>query len=459
MKYAISLDWFQYYCHDVTKLPLLIGRPIKSKSGKTAHGAEIEYQICDPEEKSAIYNHSYTIKYRGVNMVHVHRSPRSSALNPMSASVKVANRLLYTQDWAWWLHDIIDTIGFKIKNITRIDLCCDIQQFANGMKPNEFISAYLHNTNDGSSFIRRGSNKHCIYGEKICRENEENKELMQISQYFDYIRWGSRDSGVCTYLYNKSQELRDKKSKPWIQERWKQVGFDEKDGDIFRIEFSINSKGMQLSKEDKQEGMESPRAKKFYRISRDDVELQRNVEHLFTCYAHKYFSFKILGKQKYRKDMKNAVLLEFDIQPKMLPRYVCHAINVGAREKHAAATLQRILWQYQDLNSEDQKKLAAAINVLEFLGVTARELKKRDFSEYTYIDDITSGCVTDVQIRQVTKFAYEHISKALRDINHPRVAEMLDMLQQEREMAREEYLMESSLYQMYLADGIDLLNP
>lgn len=428
MKYCISIDWFQYYGHKTPYTKLMHGTYFRGAT-KDKHGNLHTYYVGQCEEFHSMYRDSYTIYIdnsvkdfisrfqnlqfdsfeeamqatdevqkggRKYSMIHIFMTPKMSSIDPNSVSIKVANRLLYKEDWSWFLHDIIESLHIRIKNITRVDLCLDFQKFAyQDLAPSEFIHRYIQDQTvaETETYVREGSNIYCVYGKKRMKAVNGEKEItddteVTVNSAFEYIRFGSRNSGVCTYLYNKSQELRDKHSKPWIRQRWEQAGLNEKDGDIFRLEFSISAKGMHLRKADVKRGMRAPRAKQFRALCRDDVESQRSLEQVFIGYLDKYFSFRLVGKQKYRKDMKRIDLFEFDIMPTLLPCYYNKAVNVGRSERNAALAIEKLRLTALDLSPEQESILYQAQNVLQAIGIWKRDFRDHECSDTYFLLDM-----------------------------------------------------------------------
>lgn len=405
MKYAISIDWFQYYCHRNQDTRLTLGTYFRGAS-KDKQGNYHTYYVGECQEFHSMYRKAYTIfidnqakefvpwepkegrggfedamrhkdndnpKSRKMSMVHIYLEPKMSSVDSKSVSIKVANRLLYKSDWSWYLHDIIEALHITIKNITRVDMCLDFQKFEyQDLTPSEFIHRYVQDQSVATTetYVREGSNEYCIYGKKKMLAVNGEKEITDSTEInvlsdFEYIRFGSRNSGCCTYLYNKSKELRDKKSKPWIRQRWEEAGLNESEGDIYRLEFSISAKGMCLRKADLKRGMRAPRAKAVRKLCRDDVETQRSLEQVFMGYLDKYFSFRLVGEQKYRKNMKRIQLFAFDIEPTILPCYYNVKANCGRAERNAARVLERLQLSIIDLPTKQANILYQAQRVLE----------------------------------------------------------------------------------------------
>lgn len=269
--FIFACDWFQVYCH--AHVPLEKGMTFAGVQN-TPFGIRAEYTIEKGEELSPLFNKHFLVTWKKRKLAHVSLEPRPSSLHPQSAMFKVDNRLLYESNWLFYLKDICAALCFEIRNISRVDIAADFVEFCDHRQPLNFVKAYMQNARKGHpSFIRCGSNKFCVYGRKSTAELA-----------FDYVRWGSRDSEVCTYLYNKSKELRDKKDKPWIRERWHVLRGDDESVDVWRIEFSINSQGLKLA---------NVSETYIFDLFIDDFSTFEKIRDLFYIYADKYFKFRV----------------------------------------------------------------------------------------------------------------------------------------------------------------------
>lgn len=495
-KKVISIDWFQYYALNERGAQLKVDTYFQGQKNPN-NGNKTMYHICPGQESHAIYRDEFTICTTKGAMVHIFMHPKMSSIDYKAVSIKVANRLLYKSDWAWYLHDIIDYFGFRVVNITRMDICCDFQEFdykvyqnrkgeylnhakhphdiktgaragflgyvAHQLKPSEFIHLYLQDGewNNAETFVREGSNKFCAYGAKRIKSTNGAKEIndstpINITSAFEYIRWGSRNSGVCTYLYNKSQELRDKKSKPWIADRWKQAGLDEKDGDIFRVEFSIAAKGMKLKKADVKAGMKPTNPDELRNLDIDDIRTQEAMERVFWSYAYKYFSFRRVGGQKYRKDMKKATLFDVDIEPTLLPSYYNNKLNSGRSEQNAAKCLERLQWQHLELTPGQQATIMNAITILQQCGVKKRDLAQRDMTMFTDFDEMVESIrMTDQQRKQIRRTMYNELSKQIRFIDDVRVEQCMEELEAIYECAKDFAIVQKDFYKTSYVNETD----
>ena len=116
----------------------------------------------------------------------------------------------------------------------------------------------------------------------------------------NYIAFGSRSSSVCSYMYNKTKELREVKEKPYIRQLWKLNGIDDT-RDVWRVEISIKSDAKTLLKTDTGE---------IFTISTDMLKLQADIESLFYIYAAKYFDFRINDLTKNKSRMRSVPIFE-----------------------------------------------------------------------------------------------------------------------------------------------------
>lgn len=318
-----AVDWFQVYCHTHTAI----------SKGAVFHGVQMspygvraEYSIDKGEELSPLFNQHYMVTWKKRRIAHLNLEPRPSSLHPDSAMLKVDNKLLYEPDWLFYLKDVCAALQLEIMNISRVDICADFVEFCEGRQPLNFVKAYMQNARKGHpTFIRCGSNKFCVYGRK------SSAELA-----FDYVRWGSRDSEVCTYLYNKSKELRDKKDKPWIRERWDALREASDTRDVWRIEFSINSQGLKVM---------NVSDSFIFDLFIDDFSTFEKVRTLFYIYAEKYFKFRVYeaGDTRNKRELPFANLLPPEDAQQFQKVSVSRANESGHTELVIFNRLQKII--------------------------------------------------------------------------------------------------------------------
>jgi hypothetical protein len=142
--------------------------------------------------------------------------------------LKVLNEILYIEDYVKILSMFERHFKLKFNNITRFDICVDFCTFKNGLLPESLIKKYL-----SEKVVKSGKTKFYCIG--------SNHDTLK----FDYLRFGSKTSVINTYLYNKSLEMSEVKTKPYIMDKWADLkGYNNTD--VWRLEFSIKTPKMML---------------------------------------------------------------------------------------------------------------------------------------------------------------------------------------------------------------------
>lgn len=282
-----SIDWLQIYCLctlDKSGEPSIPDSLISPHPDR--NGNHREYKLVTASE----YTHGYTwhrnVMWKDYTVAHISACPSSRLHNQKGCSIKLHNAILYLYDWYFVLLDILDTLHWQAQNITRLDICCDVNYFLGGLLPSTFIRNYITKKN---SYIRVGrkANDWALFGQKDINSNTLNS-----------IRWGSRQSGVSVYLYNKSKELRDQKDKPYIRYCWKEAGLNTAK-DVWRTEISITSQGC---------GLKDISSSMLHTLFVDDLKSSEAVKTIFQTYAKKYFHFKRIVPSRLKKDMPDLPL-------------------------------------------------------------------------------------------------------------------------------------------------------
>lgn len=390
MQYLINVDWFQIFAirNDAVLLEKGCFYAGKSRNDK---GYVNQYLLDKSEEFHPLYSTSYAVKLRKFTLAHIFLHPRMSVLDPMAVSLKMSNRVLYASNWAWYLYDILEALSLTFKNITRVDVCCDFTHFINDLHPVTFIKRFLatESTEDSPMYVRDGSNKYFTIGEKV--QMEDGFELLT-----EYLRFGTRNSGVCTYLYNKSKELRDKKSKPYIRKAWVDGGLieDTEDApDVYRLEFSITQKGTRIedlsSREDIiQEQMRRRLYCKLVEIpfcrtlALEDFKSAEYVEAIFWTYQRKYFSFRAPNENKTKSTWPHVNLFGQQPIPPYVPRHMNQDLDCGVAERNAISTIRKTIAKFEGLPQEVE---AALIKAVSFMNLIYRTKSQR--AHFNFNDD------------------------------------------------------------------------
>lgn len=368
----ISVDWFQISATRNPSQCLTAGMYIQGTHA-TDEGKLLTYYIEQPKEFNALFGNCLSVQLHGFPLATIMCEPRVSTIRRSMCLVKVANPLLYSGRWLWYLQDILDALKWKYNAISRVDVCCDFNYFYGNLSPAEFIRRYLHSGRydvENPSYYRVGSNKYETIGKKVVQDGS-------ILHQSEYLRFGTRSTGVCVYLYNKTKELNDKGGKKYIRECWSEFGLEDTDETpVFRLELSIMTGALNVKRRfTKEQLQERTIAHALYKqtlrnwnigaLSMSDFMTQANVENVFWAYASKYFRFKIVGTQKFPHNWTDVLLFDVDIMPTLKPFRISKQAEAGIAERNASKVLQRVLGNLETLDLEDKIILQEAATILE----------------------------------------------------------------------------------------------
>lgn len=219
MKRCINIDWLQLYCIEQFGYALssaLVSHnfTVMNKGLKTRHFQEMLEVYRDGYKIFEIQHLPYSIK---------NSKTGNGVWYPGACLIKLDNRQCYETDCVSKLCDILLSLNITIKSISRLDICSDFQYFDNGLKPENLIKNFLKEI-----YWKCGTANFTVIG------NQKQKNS------YEYIRFGSGNSPINCYLYNKTKELADVKEKPYIRDAWASAGYDETK-DVWRLEFSLKS--------------------------------------------------------------------------------------------------------------------------------------------------------------------------------------------------------------------------
>ena len=281
MDVAINVDWVECFCQEMDNCgtpEYFISQGYKVKVYD--YGTRMYRQVFD------VY--SSTLK----PLYHITRNPyslrgevKNGIFNRGACHIKLFNNLLYENNWALKFKSFLSTHGYTIKCISRLDLCCDLQKFADGTLPSTLVAGYFKNKYHKVGqphFKAIGTDR----GDKI----------------FNYVAWGSPASNVSSVMYNKSKEMREVKDKPYIRDQWEAAGFDMKK-DTWRIEIKIKSGGRRLV--DKSEG-----GGEILELTLDLIDTREKVKAQFLKYAKHYFKWKNAKEGVSKKNCKDKLLFD-----------------------------------------------------------------------------------------------------------------------------------------------------
>lgn len=281
----VSIDWLQFFCDFSDFVPAL----------------PYVYEVLDVHAR--VWSECGVLSVCGRPLAHISRAPYSSVICPTSGVLKIDNAVLYMANAVDVIENLLATNHIRILSLTRIDICGDFTRICN-QQPGEVIRAIL-----SGKWLRVGQSRFYGRGEDLwklrgirqvsahcwCAENSfEFLGSANTAERFTYLRYGSRSSEVCVYLYNKSLELRQVKDKPYIRRLW-----DEETRDVWRLEFSLKGKHVCHIEREMRRGLPTKWQGYFCPLVRSVV---------YSALCQKYFDIRENTKQV-RKDREKRVTL------------------------------------------------------------------------------------------------------------------------------------------------------
>lgn len=264
MDYVVSVDYLQVFGHCI-KFIENENYTFKRLQHSTRHFSEL----------IEVYN------WRGELYCTIQRKPFSRVIDLAAMIVKLANSQLYKPYFASDFKVFLLTIGFEFRSFSRLDICCDFLKFKNGLTPQVFMQGFFSN-----KYLKNGRASYQVQGEQLNAHR------------FDYLRFGSNESDVSVYLYNKTKELQDVKNKPHIVNKWEVNNLTDR-GDVWRLEVSLKSSSLKLL--DLESG-------EVLTLSYELLLSDSTIVSMFRAYVSKYFQFKKNDGLKNKTRMADLVL-------------------------------------------------------------------------------------------------------------------------------------------------------
>ncbi len=167
------------------------------------------------------FKHVYSVFLNDLEIGTLVAFPYLNALPSDYMQLKVTNELLYSDVLKQSLAALFAITNWSIEGVSRLDISLDFHTFKRGLKPESFISKFAAN-----KYYTMSRSTFRLMGDK----SEKNK--------YNYLSIGARKSDIRTILYNKTKEMQEVRSKPWIEDCWRKVGLDNLQ-EVWRLEFSI----------------------------------------------------------------------------------------------------------------------------------------------------------------------------------------------------------------------------
>lgn len=277
MNKVINIDWLAIYGFWNNEKPKFLDDPLWYVIQKLPYGTRH-------------YKDIYEVYEQTQKLYEIQLFPHSTILPYNSFILKIENKELYNPKMLARLKSFLYEFNLSCDHISRLDICADFNIFANGQHPKQFIrDILLQNTlkNRQSGYTLQGS----------------TAQPDDVS----YIRFGSRETPVCSYLYDKTKELNEVKYKKWIVDTWIANEIDK--DDTWRFEISIKSEGRKLVDKESGETIE---------LCLDDLSTRERIERIYKIYSNYYLDFRENNGTKNKSRMPKINLFNYDdtsVQP------------------------------------------------------------------------------------------------------------------------------------------------
>ena len=291
----INCDWLQFWCHYTTFDPERWSRETNYKCKNTHRGTRVFAEVWNVTEKAA-----YTSSRRDEPFAVMACRPYSPLIDAKMVLVKIENRPLYHSNLYRRIVLMLHGFGLQYKAITRLDLCCDLVRFSNGMHPLELLERYRQN-----ELLKNGSRSYCQWltapytlttapfklGEKVANAIHVTHS----------VSWGGAKADAHVKMYNKSREIKVESGKRYIQRWWRLNGLDTTE-DVWRVEISVGGRSRALIDD------QSGELVQISLLEACSIKYQRAA---FLALAERHFHFADISNAKNRR--KAQPLQLFDI--------------------------------------------------------------------------------------------------------------------------------------------------
>lgn len=372
-KHMISVDWLQVHCS------LSSSRSIPTGVEMCCGGYTFIAKVAPIH--TAMFQNVYYVYSNDMQVAAFQCKPRSPQLNKDMLICKLENRVLYHAKFVRLLYAIMGAYGLIYKGITRIDLCYDCTEFKDNRSPSKFINDFVSFRGVTTHNLRKkGSEEFTCHGRKPRGGSSK----------INYIRFGSPQSKISTYIYDKTLELEEAKDKPWIRKAWAVAGILPTDKHVFRAEISIKAEGTDVLNMSTGE---------LFRLSPDMLESQERINEIFQIYAKKYFDFRIDGGQKHKKNFKRLELFDVDEKTEIKPIQINRSADTGRIEKICFNVLERLSSTYTDLSEYRRQAIHdTQVFLLELQGIKSQTAAKTLYS--SYLNSLKATMFSDVHFNE-----------------------------------------------------------
>ena len=211
---VINVDWFE--CST-------LGVFIDIKKPQSVIAASDDVYLARDEIRpngTKHFENCYSVYLHGELFGHINTTPRASILDPNLSLFKVENHILYQRGWLARFDYVMESIGIRMHNVSRLDIAVDGAGFVS----------------DYEMLIARKYDK--VGRAKMTSIHKPNGDVEGF-----YI--GSRSSEKFIRCYDKTKELDKNHSKGYIVDWWEKNGFDVGDK-VERMEVTLKHKALKL---------------------------------------------------------------------------------------------------------------------------------------------------------------------------------------------------------------------
>ncbi len=210
-RYCINIDWFSFSAR---------------KKSKDFHSFNASFWKLERHRKD--YNFENVYRLSSVDepgyYCEIFSDPYVSFIEKDLVIVKFHNKLLYNTPISELVTSVCTMLNLEYNAISRLDIALDMQQLSDPRLTPQMLLRKL------CRMELRKVGTSVLYDWQVTRQY----------QYVTGIRYGKRSSDICGKIYNKTLEMKQQKTKPWITDTWDKAGFDRKK-ETYRFEITINA--------------------------------------------------------------------------------------------------------------------------------------------------------------------------------------------------------------------------
>lgn len=222
-KRCVNLDWLEVFCNETKDQP----RDVK-------YFQSLGWDVHVRDYGTPQYKEMFTLYDSGYPFIEIRRNPYSlkkmgGIFEETACHIRLSNFACYSISPIDDLRKFLIINEYKLKAISRVDICLDFNYFDKGDDPQRIIQRYMKG--------------------ELSKINQCNVAAHGKDQWdgrnWNSLSWGAKKSMISTKIYNKQLELNQNRDKPYIRQQWKEAGLitdiKDKETDIWRIEFSIKT--------------------------------------------------------------------------------------------------------------------------------------------------------------------------------------------------------------------------